>query len=76
MTVLEVVAVAVAATAVAAAEAEAAAKSEATDCTEYNTSDFHLPGGPREKSSLVSALEKYRDDDPLSVTIRTPSLNT
>ena len=35
-----------------------------------------LPGGPNVNKSRVSLCEKYRDEDPLSVTTRTPSLNT
>lgn len=40
------------------------------------TAPSHTPGGPSVKRSLVSALEKYLEEDPLSVTMRTPSLNT
>ena len=35
-----------------------------------------LPGGPSVNKSRVSLCEKYRDEDPLSVTTLTPSLNT
>ena len=38
--------------------------------------DINVPGGPSVKRSLVSRLEKYLEEDPLSVTTRTPSLKT